>query len=604
MSSNKLLTDIQNISQKLASKSFSIAVLGEFSQGKSTFLNALVGEKIQPTRAIPCSSTISVLKHGIKKRVLCYESDCEPVEVPLNQYKELAALPKEVATGGRISETFAQNTIKKLVFEHPNLELCQHGVELLDSPGLNEHPRRTDITKELLKETDAAIFIANASRPLTQTEQELLQDIRTQLTGGNSEPAQNLFVVVNFMDMLEEEDREDVKQRFHQFLLGTQKAIIHGENQVHYISAKRALEATLNGEDNEYAKAFHQFTETLQNFLVFERGKLQNQKFVSTLQSLVQTVLQELQKSEHILSGEIVLSQGEVEKILEQIGDASGREVKFRILYDELLDQVIEEANESWKYWIDGLADRLSAKVEQWSSEHSAIWSQDQLVADYAEQFNRDLYEEVNDWIENELKQNILQETLTYFDEKVQENLKQIQVGVQEINLSKNPKTPNWIFHSNSQTDLDDASFWGGLGLTGLGVAVFVPAIILGGPIVAVLGGLVAGGLGGTGIGGMLGIDSNIRHKVFDQGCEQFASSLDKMLNNINEIIINAFVARLELIDEFVSRAISAYENLLQQQEKVHQHTVEQRQTQQAWIEEQCHDLESLRKLLTSTSVF
>ena len=47
---NTLISEVDKISQKLKSQKFQVAVVGEFSQGKSTLLNALLGEEIQPVR--------------------------------------------------------------------------------------------------------------------------------------------------------------------------------------------------------------------------------------------------------------------------------------------------------------------------------------------------------------------------------------------------------------------------------------------------------------------------------------------------------------------------------------------------------------------------
>jgi len=75
-----LLSEIVQLRQKLQSQQFRLSIVGEFSRGKSTLINALVGEKIQPVRAIACSGAITVLKHGSKKRIVCH-------------YKKVIALP-------------------------------------------------------------------------------------------------------------------------------------------------------------------------------------------------------------------------------------------------------------------------------------------------------------------------------------------------------------------------------------------------------------------------------------------------------------------------------------------------------------------------------
>src|SRR6478672_11435550 len=167
-----LAEEIGKVSQKLQSQHFRVAVVGEFSQGKSTLLNALLGEEIQPVRAIPCSGTVTVLKYGAHKRVICRYKDKQQEEISLEQYQVKAAISEEAALGS-LSDELIQAKIEEIIFEHPDLDLCRSGVEIVDSPGLNEHPDRTAITQQLLKGTDAVIFLANASRPLTQGERDL-----------------------------------------------------------------------------------------------------------------------------------------------------------------------------------------------------------------------------------------------------------------------------------------------------------------------------------------------------------------------------------------------------------------------------------------------
>jgi len=136
--------EIQSLKDKLESQRFRVAVIGDFSQGKSTLLNALLGEEIQPVRAIPCSGTLSVLKYGDRKRVVCRYRDGSEQEIAVEDYQKKAAISKEEALNNR-SEELLKSNIAEIVFEHPNLLLCRNGVEIVDSPGLNEHPDRTRV---------------------------------------------------------------------------------------------------------------------------------------------------------------------------------------------------------------------------------------------------------------------------------------------------------------------------------------------------------------------------------------------------------------------------------------------------------------------------
>ncbi|WP_448561200.1 dynamin family protein [Trichothermofontia sp.] len=182
-----LVQDFEQIWERLRSQQFRIAVVGELSQGKSTFLNALLGEKIQPTRATPCSGTLTVFRHGKQKRVICRHRDGREEEISIDLCQEKAAISKEAAHGKTsasqaLLENTLENTIEEIIFEHPDLELRKSRVEIVDSPGLNEPDDRTRVTQKLLKGTDAVIFLANAARPSTKWEQDFLTyDLRQQM---------------------------------------------------------------------------------------------------------------------------------------------------------------------------------------------------------------------------------------------------------------------------------------------------------------------------------------------------------------------------------------------------------------------------------------
>ncbi|MBE9214165.1 hypothetical protein IQ247_16075 [Plectonema cf. radiosum LEGE 06105] len=120
--------------------------------------------------------------------------------------------------------------------------------------------------------TDAAIFLTNASRALTQGERALLHELKTQLNrGDNSKPADNLFIIGNFMDLVRtEKGRTQVKQRIEKFVQGD-NPIITGENRVHFISVQATLDAIKNGVEDEYLKTFSHFIKSLSYFLTLER---------------------------------------------------------------------------------------------------------------------------------------------------------------------------------------------------------------------------------------------------------------------------------------------------------------------------------------------
>ncbi|CBN59245.1 MULTISPECIES: dynamin family protein [Kamptonema] len=338
--SANLTEETTKISRKLQSQRFRVAVVGEFSKGKSTLLNALLGEEIQPVRDIPCSGTVTVLKYGSKQRVICKYKNGREEEISPQQYKDKASISEEAALGS-VGDEIASSELQEIVFEHPNLELCTNGVEIIDSPGLNEQAERTLVTQQVLKTTDAVIFLTHAQNALTEKERELLLYLKKELNPGNdNEPAKSIFVVVNFADLLRrEESRKQVRQRVETIVQS--QNVIAGENRIHFISAQSALDAILSGTEldailygteNEYVKSFQDFTKSLEKFLTVERGAIAVQQLAAGIKQILETSCEELNQGQKILEGKLTISQEDNPKIFEQMAEVSGRDVKIKLL--------------------------------------------------------------------------------------------------------------------------------------------------------------------------------------------------------------------------------------------------------------------------------
>ena len=60
------------ISEKLNADVFLLVVVGQFKRGKTTFINALLGENLLPTAIIPLTSIITILRYGDKLRIIAF----------------------------------------------------------------------------------------------------------------------------------------------------------------------------------------------------------------------------------------------------------------------------------------------------------------------------------------------------------------------------------------------------------------------------------------------------------------------------------------------------------------------------------------------------
>src|SRR5919202_563395 len=605
--------EVTKVSRKLESQCFRVAVVGEFSKGKSTLLNALLGEEIQPVRDIPCSGTVTVLKYGPQQRVICKYKDGREEEISPEQYKEKASISEEAALGS-FGDEIVNSEIKEILFEHPNIELCTNGVEIIYSPGLNEQAERTSVTEQVLKKKDAVIFSTHAQNALTEKEREMLLYLKKELNPGkDDEGAKSIFVLVNFADLLRrEESRKQVRQRVETIVKS--QNLIAGENRIHFISAQSALDAILDGTENEYVKSFQDFTKSLEQFLTEERGAIATQQSASGMKQIINTGCDELTQYREMLEGKLTVSEGDKAKIFEQIAEASGRDVKIRLLANKLREESVGEAIESWNEWVEILPDRLATKSNKWTSKYSHIWSQDKLIRDYANLFVLELTQEIDVWSDQKLE-FILKQKIETLDFKFKEEFYAIRQEFQEFDrrLSTSLVTQfnnlgiaknlggigiggSGIASSINPDIGDPGGFLGGLGLGGLVAAglLFFAGL---GIIPVILGGLAAGGGGTFGLG-MLdvdGIHNQIKQKICELGFQKFKESEESISEKIQERIKAVFDERYETASGAIAQAISLWENLLEQQEKRDRQNQAECEAQKVWLADKRRELEQVQ---------
>jgi uncharacterized tellurite resistance protein B-like protein/GTPase SAR1 family protein len=572
--------EIQSIRNKLESQRFRVAVIGDFSQGKSTLLNALLGEAIQPVRAIPCSGTVSVLRYGDRKRVICRYRDGSEEEIAVEHYQKKVSISKEAALNNR-SEELLKSNITEIIFEHPNLLICRNGVEIVDSPGLNEHPDRTRVTEELLENTDAILFMTNANKLLTQGERDTIKRIKGR---GNGQPLENLFLVVNFMDSLdEEEDRQDVKISANTVI---KDGSITGNERIHFISAKLALKAITNNATNEYLDSFKHFTRTLETFLTDERGFLILETATQKLDELIKDCINELNIA--INNVDVSLSSSDKHEILEQIGEASGRFVTIRKIVDFLKVQTNELALKSWTEQSANFKQQIIDRSKKWKTKHSPMFSRDVLIQDYVDQFSSSLQQLVQLWATLQLNNVVIDPKLNLLDRGIKQELEALNVSFSGLDKKIGTSFDESFKPAFNDFDASYVAAWtaggvvgyvaawtaGGVVGGGAGAAAaffMIPALALGDPAV-IIGTAAAALLGG---GGLFASMSDAYYKIAEQVCnsgfEGFNKSEDSIKEKISEFITTLFDNRLESVDALIKQIISECENRLELEDRKQQ---------------------------------
>ena len=140
----------------------SVAVMGEFNTGKSSFVNALCGERVARVGVTPTTATINVLRYGPRAgRVLYHDGNAR--ELGADEVAPfLARLDDAQAAAVRLVEVFVP------------LEFLRQ-VEVVDTPGLNSlRPEHEMVARAFLTEADAIIWLFAVGQAAKATEREAL----------------------------------------------------------------------------------------------------------------------------------------------------------------------------------------------------------------------------------------------------------------------------------------------------------------------------------------------------------------------------------------------------------------------------------------------
>jgi GTPase SAR1 family protein len=171
--------DIQSLttaSHQMEQGVFRLVVLGDMKRGKSTLINALLGEKVLPSDVNPCTALLTVLKYGRQKQVTVHFTDGRSPEVmDVPTFQNTYTIPAEEAKRLEDQQEMAFPLVSHAVVEYP-LPLLEAGIEIIDTPGLNDTETRNQAVFEYLYTCHAVLFVLNAAQPCTLDERRYLQN--------------------------------------------------------------------------------------------------------------------------------------------------------------------------------------------------------------------------------------------------------------------------------------------------------------------------------------------------------------------------------------------------------------------------------------------
>jgi tetratricopeptide (TPR) repeat protein/GTPase Era involved in 16S rRNA processing len=170
-----------------------VTVMGEFSSGKSSFVNAFIGADVAPTGITPTTATINVVRYGRDRGGRIATSDGATLELGWDALMaHLRALSPEAAR--------AIDRVEILV-PLPQLEK----IHIVDTPGLNSiQPEHEATARGFIARADAIVWVFTASQGGKASEKRALRSIRDE--------GKRVLGVLNKADQLSPDETAEVVQ--------------------------------------------------------------------------------------------------------------------------------------------------------------------------------------------------------------------------------------------------------------------------------------------------------------------------------------------------------------------------------------------------------
>jgi ribosome biogenesis GTPase A len=241
---------------RLAEDRFQLAVVGQFSRGKSTLMNAILGRAYLPTGALPMTSVVTSVRYGTHPRVSVRRRRDQrwPIETSLDELVRFVA---------QASVEREELQVVAAEIEVP-AEILRLGFYFVDTPGIGSAiAANTATTTRFLPEADAVIFVTSVDAPLSEPELGFLSDVRRHVD--------KLFFVVNKLDLVSPGEAEAIVR----FVRDRLADGAHGADlRVFAISARDALEAKVRGSSERLAASgLPELERSLVQFLTTEKAR-------------------------------------------------------------------------------------------------------------------------------------------------------------------------------------------------------------------------------------------------------------------------------------------------------------------------------------------
>ena len=284
-----LVRDTQRLNESVNRSELKILFTGEFNSGKSTLINALLGEHVVPTRVIPSTPFNMIIRWGASPKVLLHFQDQnkKPLLISIKDLDKYTST--EFDDNGKCITT---------PFSHAEIyfpsQLLMNNIEFIDSPGLNVSQEGDQKVEDQLADVDVVLFLISSTSALASFE---MNKIDMLSKSGHKE----LFFILNKSDLLKTKRHRDIlMERFEEIL---DKSSSLKNSFIYFLSAIESLEGQIEKDHQKLQKSgFEYFVRDFSRFLTIARKRFKAVRILNQLRYIINVAQKESTSPIHYLN--------------------------------------------------------------------------------------------------------------------------------------------------------------------------------------------------------------------------------------------------------------------------------------------------------------
>mgnify|MGYP000574238221 CR=1 FL=1 len=380
---SQLYRDTTSICDYLAKPTFQIAVFGPFNYGKSTLLNALLGNRALPIDLVPTTGAAIYVNYGEELHAkITLKDGTEVSEAGTDVLKRYAILDDARQMRDDVAAV-------NVYCPHPFLKT---GVELLDLPGTNDREEQDNLVKDKLLTADLVVQVLDARKLMTLGERENLRDWLSD------RQINTVVFVANFINLLEPDDQKQVYNRLLFVAESFRSNLPNNISNIYRVDALPALRARLKGDvAAAQTTGIAMFESALQSIVAAQQEQLAVKlprieaiatKISQSLRSKSETVAAEIATAQQKHQGKIAIKQ-KAEKLISKGFQASVSDFEAWLYQPTLLQRyqsqmafsLQEGLFDAWKVKFQREVLKEQQTIAEWVNKACEFFDKEQPIA-------------------------------------------------------------------------------------------------------------------------------------------------------------------------------------------------------------------------------